>query len=265
MKNFLIGIIAGIGNITPGISGSALLIIFNVYDKCLYAISNVFKNFKKYFLYLLPIGLGIILGTYLFSNIINYFITNYENITRIVFAFFIIGTIPSLINKVDKKSFNIKSLIPFIITFILGILLLLLKPNNNIIIDTSFKSSMILLLSGILLACSTIIPGISSTILLNIIGVYKTYLLAIKNLNIAILIPIGIGLLVGIFILSKVINYLLKKYYNYTFFAILGFVISTIPTILPKSINLNKEFLISIFLGITASFLSYSIEKGLRP
>jgi len=265
MKNFLIGIIAGIGNITPGISGSALLIIFNLYDKCLEAISNIFKSFKKSLFYLTPIGLGILVGTYSFSKIINYFIINYENPTRIVFSFFILGTIPSLVNKIDKKSYNKKQIIPFIITFIIGITLLLIKVKTSTIIIESLniKTIFLLISSGIILASSTIIPGISSTILLNIIGLYNTYLDAISNLKINILLPIAIGFIISGFIISKIIHQLFKKYYNYTFFAILGFVISTIPTILPKKIYFSKETLIAIVLGIIAFLISYSIEK--RP
>ena len=265
MKNFLIGILAGIGNITPGVSGSAILMIFNLYDKCLEAISNIFKNFKKSLLFLFPIGSGIIIGTYSFSKIISYFIQNYEIETKIIFVFFILGTLPSLINKIDKKSYNKKQLLAFIITFVIGITLLLIKTNSKqIIIDNLGIKNIILLLSaGVILASATIIPGISSTILLNMTGLYNAYLNAISNLKILIILPIVIGLGISGFIISKIIHQLFKKYYNYTFFAILGFVIATIPSILPKKIYFNKETLIILTLGIIAFFISYSIEK--RP
>lgn len=267
MKNFLIGLLAGIGNIIPGVSGSALLIIFNAYDKAIEAISNIFKNFKKNFLFLLPLGLGIVIGTYAFSKVISYLITNHEVITRIVFLFLILGTIPSLFKRIDKKNYKMSNIIPFIITFILGVLLLILKTNSTqLVIETlNIKTIAILLGSGLILACSTIIPGVSSTILLNMIGVYETYLLAISNLKISILTPIIIGFVVGVFLLSKLINYLLKNYYNYTFFAILGFVIATIPSILPRKAYTPKELLIAIPLGVIAFIITYSIEKGHRP
>ena len=267
MKNFLIGISAGIGNIIPGVSGSALLIMFNVYDKAIEAISNIFKNFKKNFLFLLSLGLGIVIGTYGFSKVVSYFITNYEVITRIVFLFLILGTIPSIFNRIDKKSYKKSNLMPFIITFILGVLLLISKTSHtNIAIETlNIKTIFILMGSGLILACSTIIPGISSTLLLNMIGVYKTYLSAISSFKINILIPIMLGFTIGIFLLSKLINHLLKNYYNYALFAILGFVISTIPSILPKTAYTPKELLIALPLGIIAFILTYSIEKGHRP
>ena len=69
--NFIKGLVGGIGNIIPGISGSALLIILGIYKDIVSAISNLFKDFKRNFLFLLPIGMGIICGTFLFSNIIS--------------------------------------------------------------------------------------------------------------------------------------------------------------------------------------------------
>lgn len=77
-----------------------------------------------------------------------------------------------------------------------------------------------------------IIPGISGTVLLTILGMYQTYLTAINDLNLALLIPIALGFALGIFMLSKVINYFLNKFYGETFFAILGFTIATIPGLL---------------------------------
>ena len=76
MKNFIKGFFVGIANITPGISGSALLVSLNLYEKCINSISNIFKDFKKNFTFLLPITLGVFIGTFLFSNIIFYFYNN---------------------------------------------------------------------------------------------------------------------------------------------------------------------------------------------
>jgi len=86
MKNFIKGFFVGIANITPGISGSALLVSLNLYEKCINSISNIFKDFKKNFTFLLPITLGVLIGTFLFSNIIFYFYNNYNIITTLVLS-----------------------------------------------------------------------------------------------------------------------------------------------------------------------------------
>ncbi len=260
MNNFIKGFICGIGNIVPGLSGSAFLIILGVYEKCLNAISNIFKDFKNSFKYLFPIGLGIILGTLLFSNIINYMLTNYLMITSLVFTFFLLGTIPSLLKKSFKYGVKLSYFIPFFITFSLGIMLLFYK--NNIIYNINYNF-INLFLSGFLISISTIIPGISSTVLLNIFGMYNIYISSISTLNISILLPIMLGFIACSYFLSKLISYLIKNYYGYTFFGILGFTISTIPSLIMTKLYICSDLLIGLIIGIIAFIITLFSLKNI--
>ena len=149
-------------------------------------------------------------NTFLFSNIIFYFYNNYNIITTIVFVGFIFGTIPSLIKESTKKGFKKRYILLFIITFSIGILFLKCKTTNNFINDINILN---LLLIGFIIGCSTIIPGISSTVLLSILGFYNIYLTSINTINLYYLIPIFIGIIISGFFLSKIINFLLNKYY----------------------------------------------------
>ena len=107
-----------------------------------------------------------------------------------------------------------------------------------------------------------IIPGISSTVILSILGFYNIYLISINTLNINYLIPIFIGIIISGFFLSKIINFLLNKYYGYTYFAILGFVISTIPGLINYKITINNDLIIGIILAIVAFFITcFSLKK----
>src|SRR5574344_1894596 len=124
MSNFFKGILAGIGNIVPGLSGGALLVIFGLYEKCLNAISKIFKDFKKSVIFLFPVFCGIIIGTLLFSNIILICIFNFPLAKSIAFVGFMIGTLPSLFNEATKEGFKKTYLIPLAITFALGVILL---------------------------------------------------------------------------------------------------------------------------------------------
>lgn len=262
MKNFLKGIIGGIGNIVPGLSGSALLVILGVYGNCIDAISNIFKDFKKSIKYLIPIGLGILLGTFIFSNIIEFFLHKFPLGISIVFVGLLIGTLPTLFKEATKKGFKWQYLISFLIAFTLGIILLFFKENNIIFnIEYDMIGILKLISIGLVLACATIIPGISATVLLSMIGMYGIYLNAINTLNIKILIPIVFGLAIGSFILSKIINYLLKKQYGYTFFAIVGFTIATIPALFNQKLVLNLESIISTIISILCGYLAYYILK----
>ncbi len=257
MINFIKGIFVGIFNIIPGLSGSVLLIILNLYEKCIEAISNILKSPKKNFLFLLPIGLGVLLGTYVFSKIIFILLNKYPTGTFIVFTGFLLGTLPHLFKEATKKGFKKSYLIPFIISIIIGIIMLCLDTKDisyNIGYDTT---SLLKYFSiGILLSISTIIPGISSTILLSLCNLYGIYIYSISSLNLVVLIPTLLGLLLTTFFISKLINYLLKSYYGYTYFAVLGFTISTIPSLLNFDITLNLNFIISLILGIIAFLIT---------
>lgn len=228
MINFIKGIIVGIYNIIPGLSGSAMLVAFNLYEKCLKAISNFFKDPKQSFIFLFPIASGIIIGTYLFSNVIVFLLNNHPLTTYTIFTVLILTTIPHLFKESIKYGFKVKYLIPFFITFLIGILFVFLDIKNlNYTTDYNFLSILKYLFIGMILSISTVIPGISSTVLLSILNLYGIYIYSISTLNLFILIPILIGFIITTFLISKLINFLLKKYYSYTYFAILGFCISS--------------------------------------
>ena len=265
MINFIKGIFVGIFNIIPGLSGSALLIILNLYEKCIEAISNIFKKPKENFLFLLPIGLGIIIGTFIFSKIILLLINKYPTSTFIVFTGFLIGTLPHLFKEATKKGFKDSYLIPFIIAISLGITLLLFDTKDiTYQIDYNLISLSKYFLIGVILSISTITPGISSTILLSLFNLYGIYIYSLSSLNMFVLIPTAIGLILTTFLISKIINKLLKKYYGYTYFAIIGFTISTIPSLLNFQINLNMNFVISIILGIIAFIITNKTFKVIK-
>lgn len=265
MINFIKGIFVGIFNIIPGLSGSALLIILNLYEKCIEAISNIFKKPKENFLFLLPIGLGIIIGTFIFSKIILLLINKYPTSTFIVFTGFLIGTLPHLFKEATKKGFKDSYLIPFIISISLGITLLLFDTKDiTYQIDYNLISLSKYFLIGVILSISTITPGISSTILLSLFNLYGIYIYSLSSLNMFVLIPTAIGLILTTFLISKIINKLLKKYYGYTYFAIIGFTISTIPSLLNFQINLNMNFVISIILGIIAFIITNKTFKVIK-
>lgn len=260
MINFLKGVAGGIGNIVPGLSGSALLVILGIYDKCLDAISNLFKDFKNSFKFLFPIGCGILFGTFVFANIIEVSLNNFSLATSIIFVGFMIGTLPSLFKQAYKEKFKKRFLIPLVISFLLGVSLLFYK--NNFSFDITDFNYLTLIGVGFLIAISTIIPGISSTVLLTMIGMYDVYIGAINTFNIEILFFIAIGVFIGFLILSKIISYLLNRYYSYTFYAIIGFVISTIPALLTEPLILNSELIIGIILSVIACFITVLFSKN---
>ena len=108
--NFLKGIVIGLGAVAPGLSGSILLVIFGLYRKTIAAISGLFKNFKKNILFLIPLGLGVLLGIILFSKLVDWLLIQYQMQTRFAFLGLILGSVHLFWREVRKKGFLLRKI-----------------------------------------------------------------------------------------------------------------------------------------------------------
>ena len=259
---FIKGLIIGIGKIIPGVSGAVLAMILKVYDDGINSIVNIFKNPKKNILFLLNIGLGILIGIVLFSNVINYTLKNYYVITMLFFIGLILGGIPSILNEIDKKDYKYT-----IITFILFFLLSFFNINNNYILQNNFLDYLIFFLGGVLESCGTVIPGLSSTALLLILGIYNNIVESISNLtrliiDYKILIPFILGIISSIIFVSKAISLSLNKYRKRTYSIILGLILSSVVILIIKTFIYQTIFL-QLILGLIFMILGIIISSFL--
>jgi len=204
---FVKGIAIGAGAILPGISSGVLCVIFNIYDTLIESILGFFKNIRKNAEFLVPIVLGTFVGVMLFGNILQYLFNTFPYQTNFTFIGLIIGCLPSIFRKANKKDgFKLHYLLYFIGAFIIALLLIFLEHNLNYGINNITQFSfMYLIMSGFIMSVGIIVPGVSSTVLLMILGVYHTYLNAITSLNFTVLLPMGIGLILGGLLLLKLI------------------------------------------------------------
>ena len=257
MKNFLKGIIVGIGGIAPGLSGSVLLVIFGLYQKTINAIGTLFKDFKKNIMFLIPLFLGFGVGVVLFSKIVEYFLNNFEMQTRFAFLGLVLGTIPLFYKEVKKEGFSKKYYVLIIMSAILGIMFFSLNKNAFPQIENPNLLQSILL--GVAIAGSSIIPGVDSAVILSSLGLYELYVSSLANFNLNILIPAGFGLVIGVLLISFIINKLVKKYYTITFSIIFGLFISIIPNVLNEScvLMLNIKSVISLLVCVIGLSISY--------
>ena len=260
---FFEGLLLGFGAIMPGISSSVLCIIFGIYDKLVNSILTFFKDFKNNFKFLFPIILGILLGVFLFSNVLKYFFIKYTNPTKILFLGLILGSFPTLFKEIKNNNNN--KLKPYyfsfsIITFILSFILILLENNYlNINNNNPFlynNNFLYYIFSGFLMSAGIVIPGVSSTVILMLLGIYSNYINAISTINIFILFPLGIGLILGSLFFLIIIKKLMNKYYTQTFFMIFGFIFGSCIILIPNTFNINYLF---ILLG--SFLLAKNIKK----
>lgn len=260
MYNFLKGIIVGIGGIAPGLSGSVLLVILGLYQKTITAIGTLFKNFKQNIKFLIPLVFGFGVGVLLFSKVVDFLLANFEMYTRYAFLGLVIGTIPLFYKEVKKEGFDKKYYILMLIGAIVGFALFSFNKNLfPVITEPNLFQSVLL---GVAVAGSSIVPGVDSAVILSSLGLYELYVGSIADLNFSVLIPAAFGLVIGVLVISFLMNILLKRFYTGTFSIIFGLFISIIPNVLNEScaLGFNANSVISIIIMIIGFCVSYFLE-----
>lgn len=233
-KSFFQGILIGAGGILPGISSGVLCVIFGIYENLLNCVLNFFKNIKENFKYLFPIGLGTFVGIVLFGNILKYLFFAYPIQIKFIFIGLILGSIPALIKTCTTKTkFKPSYLIFTFIALFLGIFLVILEKKVSRFNDVDYNF-LFLIISGFLMSAGIIIPGVSNTLILMLLGIYESYLDSISILYLPFLFPLLIGILIGSIFFMKLTKFLLDKFYPQTFFAIVGFTLGSIFILYPR-------------------------------
>ena len=246
LKNLLAGMAIGVGSSIPGVSGGTIAVILGVYEKLIWAVSNIFKAFKKAVIYLLPMVLGMVLAiipmVYLMDKALNYFLFGIV----CLFAGFIIGSIPGITDEVKnvpiKKSYVITAIITLVIAIALGVGSVLVKADvSSNLINPQWWMYIVLIPVGFIASIALVVPGLSGGMLLLLLGFYKplieTTVSTAKNClagdwsnfgqQLAILVCFAIGVIIGFFLISKLMHFLLNKYREITFYGIIGFVIGS--------------------------------------
>ena len=235
LHHIVIGILIGAGAILPGISSGVLCVIFGIYDKLIDSILGFFKNIKEHLKFLLPICLGVGLGVVLFGNILKTLFLLCDVQIKFAFIGLILGGLPSLIKIANsKKGFRLHYLIYTIVSFGISILLIILEKHLYIYNLVNSESIFFLIVSGFIMSAGVVIPGVSSTVLLMLLGTYDVYLNAVSSINISVLFPMGIGLALGGLTFLKLIQYAFEHYFSETYYIIIGFVFGSLPILYPR-------------------------------
>lgn len=272
MKDKLIYIIKGfffgIANIIPGVSGGTLALTMGIYEDLIGSISNFFKDPKKSIKFLLPIGIGAVLSILLMSKVISYSLDKFPVPTTLFFIGLIIGGIPLLTKKVKNEKVKPLNICLFLLTF--GIIMLMTFSNaggTNIDLSNLGLFGMIhLFVIGMIAAGTMVIPGVSGSFVLMLLGAYEPIINIIGDLtnfsnlghNLMVLIPFGIGIVLGIIGIAKILEFLFKKYEVPTYYAILGFILASIIALFVGLVGYNVSF-IEVIVGIVLAGLGMTI------
>lgn len=263
LSNFIKGIFIGSGAVLPGISSGVICMVLGLYEKLLDSILNFFKDIKNNFKFLFPLASGGIIGIILFSNVILYCFNIIPCQTKSLFIGLLLGSI-YILSKSNIEKDNIKSAskyISFFTCFLIGISLIYLE--NMINFSTEYTpnefSASFLILSGFFMSMGIVIPGVSSTVILMILGVYSTYLSALSEVNMTVLFPMMLGAGIGSIVFMKIIQKLLNNFHSQTIFGIIGFSLGSVLILYP-GYSFNLESLISILLLILGFIIGKSIK-----
>lgn len=272
---FIKGIVLGVAFVIPGVSGGTLAVLMGIYEELIEAASNFYKNmvnFKKYFMYLLPIGLGIIFSVAVFAKLIKFGLDKAPIITILIFLGMIIGGIPALVRNVKGTKINLKDMTLMLVGLIIVISMLIFhKSNSNVVLtNMSITGYITLFLVGAIAAVTMVVPGISGSFTLMLIGYYEPILnlvndiTSFKNLgpNLILIFTFMLGVFIGIIFISKIIEWCLKHYKRETYYAIIGFVLSSIISIIYEvskfPFNLT-HLIIGIVLLVINTVLVYKV------
>lgn len=247
----------------PGVSGGTMAVITGIYEKLLNSINGLRTNIKKHLPFLLQFALAATIGFILFARFVTILLDNPDtsNYTKFFFSGIVMGGIPLLIQKSSVKRLSLTNML-YIIIGALAILLLDQIPTGLFSTENNYLYIVLQIISGFIIALALILPGISVSHMLYILGLYKFVLERIYTFKFLSLLPIGIGFIFGIFITASILDKLIKKHPTNVYLTIIGFVAASVASLSPTFPVTNPFICLCIFL---IGFLSmYAISSSRR-
>ena len=239
----------------PGVSGGSMAMILGVYDRLISSVSSFFKNPGKSMSFLVRFVLGAGVGMVLFSRFISFLFTTRADVPlRFFFLGAVAGGVPMIYREAGIRKISLGA-VAYPVIGILGVVLLAPLPTGLFAPDGSFGPGAVLiqLAGGVIIAVGLVLPGISVSQMLYMLGIYEGIIKNISTLNILPLIPLGAGVLGGIFLTTKVLERLMQRHPQPTYLIILGFMFGSLPKLFP-----GVPQGIDIVYGVIAAALGFA-------
>ena len=289
IKLFLKGIIVGVANVIPGVSGGTIAVVLHIFDRMIDAINHFTRDIKKHILFLAPLGAGALVGVLAFSVLIDYTLTNFSLPTCGFFAGLVAGSIPLIYGLAKSKQSKYKSGAKYFIYTALAFALVIFLSTLNtaeggtaVVGDAPAALMFKAFIGGVIACAAMIVPGISGSFMLVLLGLYNViigYVALVKDFlltfDFTILVsiikfcaPLGVGMIIGAILISRAIEFLMNKYHTETYYIILGLILGsligifldpiaygsysgTIPftAFIATAVTAVLGFIVAIFLG----------------
>lgn len=266
----LAGVLFGLANVIPGVSGGTMAVVFGVYERLIGILSDPIKGIKKEWKFILVFGVGAVIGILAFGKLMNWLLERYPAQSAMFFVGVILGSLPMLFKSSFMQGGKVRltagTLIAFLVGF--GIMIPMIAAGNTDEAKEAAKAgaalgnvdlgqALLMLVYGVIASSTMIIPGISGSFVMLLLGVYGKIIAAVAALTssnlmsaVILLLPFGIGVVLGLVFCSKLIKFLLSKYPNITYAAIFGFVVGSIGCVFPGFKNIDLIGVIALIAGI---------------
>lgn len=267
IKNILKGIVIGLANIIPGVSGGTMAVSMGIYDKLIHCVTHLFKEFKKSVLFLIPIFLGAGIAIVGLTFVIPTMFARFPLQTNLLFIGLIVGGLPAVWKKVKGQSVRVGHILAFLIFFALVAGMAAFGESEGKAADLSFSVLNVIKLFGVgvIASATMIIPGVSGSMILLLLGYYNPVIGAIKDFitalaafdmpgiltGVGILMPFGIGVVFGIFAIAKIIEVIFVKFPLYAYWAIIGLIAAS-PIAILLAGELGTITVIAVLTGAAA-------------
>lgn len=278
IKNVLKGMVIGVANIIPGVSGGTMMVAMGIYDKLIHCITHLFSELKKNILFLAPIAVGMGLAIVLSSFTIEKMFESFPFQTSLLFVGLVVGGLPAMWKNVKGKEIKVGHIITCVLflALVVGMALLGEKEGNAANLAFNLGNVIKLFAVGVIAAATMVIPGVSGSMVLLLMGYYNPILSAISGFirsvlsfdiqgilnGVGVLAPFGVGIVVGIFAIAKLIEIIFAKFPLYAYWGIIGLIVASPFAILAVG-NFPVITVMSIITGVVALAIGFVIAMKL--
>lgn len=266
IRLFFSGVLIGIANIIPGVSGGTMAVVLGVYDDLISAFNAGLnpRNWTRLpYGFLLAVFGGALVGIAGFASVVSYLLDTFPQPTQLFFVGLILGSLPVIFRAMGDTSLSVKDAIVFVVCFSF-ILMTLFAPQYEASFSSesgySLVSLLFLFFSGVIAAGAMIVPGISGSLLLLLMGSYYPILEAVETRDITVLVVVMLGACIGIGAFSKLISVCLSRFHKTTYFAILGLIIGSIPKLLP-AMGFDRLSFVGMMALLVGGGVAYALDK----
>ncbi|MBU2555919.1 MAG: DUF368 domain-containing protein [Bacteroidetes bacterium] len=295
MKEYIIillkGVAVGVANVIPGVSGGTIALITGIFERLIDSLksfglgalklllSGKWKLFveKTDFYFLVTLMVGVVLALVTLARIFDFLFTHYPVYIWSFFFGLILASVYFVGKTVEK--WNVATIASFTVGAVVAVLFTFLTPA------TQNDGFLYLVLCGVVAVCSMILPGLSGSFVLILLGNYQLIAIdAINNRDIAILFPVALGAVVGLVAFSHLLSWVFKRYKDQTIALLTGFILGSLGVIWPwkeaivqlfgekeKVIGyhylwpeMNLEFVMALVLMVLGIVIIYLMESGAK-